>query len=112
MKHLKKYNEGIFGSKEGELYEKPPSEMFNNKTRILIVGGHDYAASEFGSEYRGTKVSDVINNLSDYEGDDWDLKVLEFDKVDQKFADFVRSEMMDYDMSKDKNFFLENEKIK
>ena len=50
---------------------------------------------KFNENWFGSREG-VINNLSDYEGDDWDLKVLEFDKVDQKFADFVRSGGHDY----------------
>ena len=36
MKHLNKFNENIFGSREGELYERPPSEMFKKLEKVTV----------------------------------------------------------------------------
>jgi hypothetical protein len=94
MRKLKKFNESVSG----------PS-------RLLMVSGGDFSALEFSREHSGKKVSDIIDNLSEYEGDEFDLEVYEFGEVDPKFVSFVKQSVMDYDQKKDTNFFFEWETL-
>lgn len=87
--------------------------------KVLLITGEDFSASSFENKFKGTKVSDIINNLSnyDYEGDPedseeyWELSALNFGDIDPEFVKFIRQDIQDYDMSKDTNFYLETETI-
>jgi hypothetical protein len=81
---------------------------------ILIHGDGDYSASEFENEHGGTPVIDIINNPDQYESEDelWEINVIEVGEVDQQFVDFIRNHIEDYDYSKHKTFYLENENVR
>lgn len=83
------------------------------KTRVLLVtGGDDYHALRFEENYSGTPVVDIINNISEYESDEWELKTFTFGSIDPKFILFIRNKIQDYDDSKTKNFYIEGDIIK
>lgn len=97
MKHLKSINENI-----------------NNSERVLFVKSNDgdYGALMFEDEYSGTSVSTIMDNLSNYEGEDWIIEVFEFGSIDRDFVKFIRDNIQDYDASKHENFYLEGDVIK
>lgn len=82
--------------------------------RVLLVSGEDYSALSFEQANPGVLVSDIIDNIEKYESDEdeWELSVHEFGEIDPKFVKFIKNNIQDYDMSKDKNFYLETEKLK
>lgn len=80
--------------------------------RVLFVTGEDFSAVEFENENKGKSVTEIIDNISDYESDMWELSVYEFDSIDPKFIEFVRDNIQDYDQSKEQNFYVEGEKIR
>ena len=104
MKYLKKFNEEI-----GEMENETPT---TTGTRVLLVSGEDYSALSFEKANAGALVSDIIDNIEKYESDEWELSVHEFGEIDPKFVKFIKNNIQDYDMSKDTNFYLENEKLK
>jgi hypothetical protein len=81
---------------------------------ILIHGDGDYSATEFENEHGGTPVIDIINNPDQYKSEDelWEIDVIEVGEVDQRFVDFIRNHIEDYDYSKHKTFYLENENVR
>ncbi len=81
-------------------------------TRILFVSGEDYSALSFEKANPGVLVSDIIDNIGDYESDEWELSIREFGEIDPEFVKFIKNNIQDYDMSKDVNFYLETEKLK
>lgn len=84
-----------------------------NTTRILLVtGGDDFHATAFEEAYGGTAVEQIIDNLSDFESDDWELEVHEFEgSIDPNFISFIRNTIQDYDQSKSINFYVEGSTI-
>ena len=90
--------------------------------KILLVGGDgDYAALSFQNHYKGTRVSDIIENLDDYsventenadmDEEDWELSVREIpDEISVETLKFFR-DMMDYDHTKHETYFHPNEII-
>ena len=87
-------------------------KKFNDSTKVLLVtSGDDYAALNFENKYSGSKVSDIIENLSKYEGDDWELSVFEFGHIDPKFVSFIKNKIQGYDQSKNTNFYLDIQTI-
>lgn len=82
---------------------------------VLIVGGYDFSAMEFENKYKGTKVRDIINDIDSYVSTDdgeWELTVKHFvgyPPIDD-FIKFAKSQI-DYDSSKDKMWYCENETI-
>lgn len=82
--------------------------------KVLKVGGEDYSAIEFENQHGGVLVSDVINNLEDYQSPDgeWELNVFEVGEVSKEFVQFVRTHVEDYDDSKSETFYMENETIR
>jgi len=85
------------------------------KTRVLFIDGPgDFSAINFESAHGGTPVKDILDDIEKYESDDeeWYLKALEFEgDIDPKFIKFIKSDIQDYDESKNKNFFLESDVI-
>lgn len=90
------------------------------KTKILFVTGGDFSANSFEQKFGGTQVKTIIENIQNYQTDDsdedeplWDLSVLEFDgPIDPAFIKFIKSDIQDYDHSKNSNFYLETDIIK
>jgi hypothetical protein len=79
--------------------------------KILHVNGDaDYGALTFEQDYGLEKAREDVKNGNvpkDESGDEaWEAKVLEFGEVDSKFIDFIKGEIMDYDMSKHENFYV------
>ncbi len=84
------------------------------KTRVLLVTGGDFSVINFESAHGGTPVKDILDDLEKYESEDeeWDLKAFEFEgDIDPKFVKFIKSDIQDYDHSKDTTFFLESDVI-
>jgi hypothetical protein len=114
---MKKFSEKIKKKYEDFINEESATE--GSKTRMLFVKGTDrspdYAAVFFEDKYFGTPVDDIIANpddYMDYSGVDgeWVLEVMEFEKIDPKFLEFLfRHDMIDYETTKDKMFFFEGE---
>lgn len=86
---------------------------------ILISGDGDYCAVHFESKFGGTPVKDIIENPELFEPTDedededetWSIEVIEVGEVDPRFVKLIRNEIEDYDSSKHKTFYLENEKV-
>jgi len=98
VKHLNKFNESS-----------------NQVTKVLLVTGEDdFHANSFENKYGGTSVSDIIDNLSQYESldEEWELEVHTFGAIDPKFVKFIKSRIQDYDDSKNTNFYLDTDIIK
>lgn len=70
----------------------------------------DYGALEFERYFQGKSVDEIIerffDNDEEYDGD-FDMELYEFGEVDEKFIEFIRDEIHDYDDSKHRNFYLE-----
>lgn len=83
-------------------------------TRVLLVtGDDDYHAISFESKNSGKSVTDIMDNISEYENDDmYDISIYEFESIDPKFFEFVRRNIQDYDMSKTTNFYVEGEIVR
>lgn len=82
-------------------------------TKVLLVSGEgDFSVISFENAHGGTKIKDIIDNIEQYasEDEEWSLEVREFDgEIDQKFVKFIKSEIQDYDQSKNTTFFIESE---
>lgn len=87
---------------------------------ILISSGDDYAALSFEDKFSGTPVSDIIENIDNYQSEEdsededegyWEIEVVEVGDVDPLFLAFIRENIQDYDDSKHTNFWLEDETI-
>jgi hypothetical protein len=74
MKHINKFNENI-----------------SSGTRVLFVSGEDYSALSFEQVNKGALVSDIIDNIQDYESDEWELSVHEFGEIDPNFVKFIKN---------------------
>jgi hypothetical protein len=84
------------------------------KTRVLLISGDDYGASNFINEHGGKLASEIIDNISDYESDEglWSLSVHEFDgKINPKLLKFIKNKIMTGDQNAHINLFIENQKI-
>ena len=46
------------------------------------------------------------------EGETWSIEIIEVGEVDPRFVSFIRSNIEDYDTSKNVTFYLENEKVR
>jgi hypothetical protein len=86
------------------------NEGKSDKTKILYVfGDDDYAVIEWKelSKEKQEKAIKKAEGKKMYEfSDGCFIKILEFGKIDPKFIDFIRDEIMDYDSSKHQDFFL------
>ncbi len=95
-----------------EIEEPYIKENLGNITKVLLVtGDDDFHANSFEQKYGGTPVKDIIENISNYESDEWDLKVYTFGVIDPKFVKFIKSKIQDYDDSKNTQFYLDTENI-
>lgn len=82
------------------------------KTRVLLVtGGDDFHANSFEQAHGNKTVKEILDNIKDYESDEWELIVKEFDCIDPKFVKFIKQYIQDYDHSKTTNFYIEGDKI-
>lgn len=83
--------------------------------KILIAGGCDYSALDFSRAHTGVKVNDIITDIDSYLAPDgeWELEVVNVpDKtISPELLNFFRNDMMDYDDSKARNFWIEGEII-
>lgn len=86
--------------------------------KALFVTGGDYAALHFANEFAGTPAEEIIEKLGRYQSysdmiedaEEIHLEVVMIGSPSKVFIDCVR-ELQDYDYSKQKNFWLENETI-
>lgn len=95
---------------------------------LFINGDEDYDALTFEDSNKGRNVGEIIRELvksphliiEDDDGEQFEMhfEIKEFD-IDpvtnmegiKKFCDFIRNDVMDYDMGKSCNFYLETEVI-
>ena len=112
MNHLVNMGFDFDIEREEEYPEPYLKENVGNMTKVLLVtGGDDFHALSFEQEYGGTPVKDIIENLSQYESDEWELEVHTFEYIDPKFVTFIKSRIQDYDNSKSTQFYLDTDKI-
>lgn len=114
MNHLVNMGFDFDVEREEEEIEEPflKENIDNSITKVLFVTVEDdYHALSFENKYGGTPVKDIIENLSNYESDEWDLKVYTFKSIDPKFVEFIKSNIQDYDDSKSTNFYLDTDTI-
>ena len=81
---------------------------------LLVSGDEDFAAVAFEDDFGGQQVSTIIKQIKDgkyIEALNYDLEVLEFGNIDPFFAAFIKNEIVDYDDSKHKTFYLEIETV-
>jgi len=75
----------------------------------------DFGAMQFeeahGGKLAGEIIADMLADSDAHESDDWQLSLHEFKDIDPAFVKFVKERIMDYDDSKNTNFYLETEKI-
>lgn len=79
-----------------------------DKSIFLYVHGDEYSAQDFSSNYNKNKIYKQMKekNLNHLELEGYiEVDILEFDKIDDKFMDFLRDNLLDYDTSKDKDLF-------
>lgn len=92
--------------------------------KILFVSGEgDYDTMDFADSRSGKKASELIEYVEgggmiyvEQEDEDEDdvvleAKVIEVGAVDKRFIDFIRDSIQDYDDTKVRNFWFENETI-
>lgn len=72
---------------------------------LLITGDDDFAAATFEEDMSISQAVQKINAGRDL-GEGYDGKILEFGEVDPEFIDFIKNDIMDYDDSKHKNFYV------
>lgn len=80
--------------------------------KILHVYGDEYSAmfvtDEFGLE-EAYRLAEENGGACVIQEDDYNfakVKILEFGKVDPKFVDFIKDNFIDYDNSKNEDFFI------
>jgi len=84
---------------------------------LEIRGDGDFSALHFLNHHGGTSVDEIIANPDKFlpseennEYEQWNLNVLEFEgTVNSEFLYFIRNEMMSYDDSKHRTFYVEGE---
>jgi hypothetical protein len=82
-------------------------------TKVLRVYGDDYAAMIFEDETSEAEKREVFDKvlatdnhqLSD-EDSGTEFQAYEFGQVDEAFIEFVKNDIVDYDMSKHDNFYI------
>ena len=85
---------------------------------LLIEGNNDYDALEFQKKYSGLMVRDIIvaleegKQIEDTQGNSIDYRILEMDcEPSRKFMEYIRAALMDYDQTKHKMLWLDNELV-
>ena len=80
------------------------------KTKILyIYGDDDFGAMIAQDEFNLQQIADDMKIGEKKEiSDGIYIKLMEFDKIDPDFLDFLREEMIDYDDSKHTNYIVIN----
>lgn len=95
--------------------------FFQCMRMIYVSGDGDFSAIHFEQKFSGQLVSNIIkeifNNSSIFtfeneEGDKITCKLFNYTDIDSRFIEFIRNSMLDYDNSKHKNFYFEDETIK
>jgi len=79
----------------------------------FVSSENGYGALNF-EEWGGVEKLKKLKKKKDFshskDGEEiFSVKFLEFESVDPKFTDFVKNEIMDYDQSKDVNFYIVEE---
>ena len=81
------------------------------KRVFLYATGSDFSAMDFEKYDQAQEIyEEMIQadvNEKVFESDDYyfEVKILEFGVIDDKFIDFIRDEIMDYDQAKASDFF-------
>lgn len=82
---------------------------------IFIRCVDDYDALEFSKEFKKTEYLRLWEEMKKYEiirgrNQDYEGEALEFSSpIPKEFIDFIRNELIDYDMSKHQDFFIVEE---
>lgn len=85
--------------------------MGNEKRVFLHVSGDDHSAMVFSREYNTQDfyeqmVKDGVTEKVVDEDDFYaEIEIKEFRSVDEEFIEFIRDNFIDYDYSKDSDFF-------
>lgn len=92
--------------------------------KAIYISEGDYASNNFENAFGGILVSDIIKNPSLFtleehggkyvpndEYEYWKLSVMEVGETSPEFLNFVRKNIQDYDDSKHRNFWMENEVV-
>ncbi len=85
--------------------------------RVLkVYSDGDYGALAFENVWSGTAVKDILDNIDNYKQDveeDYEaeflLETYDFGEIDKEFVKFIKDDIIDYDDSKHKTFYLETE---
>lgn len=81
---------------------------------LHVYGDDDYGALEFENYFKGQTVKSIIERFiyteEEHDGDFY-MDLLEFNEVDEKFAQWIKNQICDYDQLKHENFYLENETV-
>ena len=82
--------------------------------KAIFITGEDFAATHFEEQFQGKTVKSIIDSgVTEVTGEDYYFEIIsiEVGEVSEKFLNFVRDKMIDYDQGKSENFWLENEII-
>jgi len=82
--------------------------------KILFITGEDYSARYYEDNYTMREVLRRLDDKGYCEIDDGDgqftAELMEFKgEISNKFISFIRNELMDYDSTKDTNFYIVKE---
>ncbi|MBT9167788.1 MAG: hypothetical protein DDT19_01131 [Syntrophomonadaceae bacterium] len=90
---------------------------------LKIIADGDYDALTFEEKFSGQKISDLIAQVengkmlaykddeSDEEATELNTRVYDVGEIDERFLQFVRNEVQDYDDVKHSNFYLETQTL-
>lgn len=73
---------------------------------LIISGDEDYAALSFDETNGQKEINDLIDGGKTVEGDGWLAEIREVGEADEKFIEWVRHDVQDYDTSKHTNFYF------
>lgn len=88
--------------------------MGKQKRVFLYVSGEEYSAMNFDDKYNSQDFYEqmleegVTKKTIDEDDVYADVEIKEFAAIDEDFIDFIRNNFVDYDVSKDTDFFEVN----
>lgn len=83
----------------------------NDKSVFLYIRGDDYSALSFDKRFNAQEVYEDMTSKGetsrtiDDDYDYMDIDIVEFNKVDDKFLDWIKSNLCDYDQLKGSDIF-------
>jgi len=77
------------------------------KRVFLYVSGVDYSALDFSRDYNAQEVYEemIKKGLTQNTVDDIDITIKEFGEIDDKFIEFMKDYLCDYDQLSDADIF-------